>query len=238
MSTETRQLAGKRFGLGPSAPCLYNTCCNGPSACLAEMLLQDRHPEQGAHIFSCYHCMSLWRKRGKRFSKEHLVITALRIHAHSSSVLNSVTLSSWGAQQRHVQVFWTGREKMDGRQFCGRFRYISGKRQMIHHTSDSSYSHNCESSSTAQAIKLIRRDWDDINSENQREEKIFGAVCPFRGQAETFQHTVTNQNLQLKTCMKEQPGKGSWKPLGSTPAPEEKLMPSAPKLKLCILSTL
>lgn len=114
----------------------------------------------------------------KWFSKEHLVITTLRIYAHSSSVPNSVTLSSQGAQQRHMQVFWTGREKMDGRQFCGRFRYISGKRQMIHHTSDSSYSHNCESSSTAQAIRLIRRDWDDINSEIRERRRFLVQYVP------------------------------------------------------------
>lgn len=115
MSTETRQLAFKHFGLGPSAPCLYNTCCNGPSACLAEMLLQDEHPEQGAHVFPVITACLFGRSGGNNcFSKEHLVITTLRISARSSSALNSVTLSSHGAQQRHMPGFgqegrrWTG----------------------------------------------------------------------------------------------------------------------------------
>ena len=115
MSTETWQLACKRFGLGPSAPCLYNTCCNGPSACLVEMLLQDKYPEQRAHIFPVITACLFGESGGKNyFSEEHLVITTLRIYAQSSSVLNSITLSSQGAQQRHMQFFgqegrrWTG----------------------------------------------------------------------------------------------------------------------------------
>lgn len=72
---------------------------------------------------------------------------------------------------------------------------------MIHHTSNSSYRHNCESSSTAQVIKLIKRDQDDINSENQREE-IFGAVSS-GNTLELSSIQSPNQILQLETCMKE-----------------------------------
>lgn len=49
MSTETRQLACKHRG--PSVPCLSNTCCNSLSACPAEMLLQDKLPEQELTLF-------------------------------------------------------------------------------------------------------------------------------------------------------------------------------------------
>lgn len=99
---------------------------------------------------------------------------------------------------------------------------------MIHHTSNSHYRHNCESSSTALAIRLIKRDQDDINSENQREKKILGTVSS-GDRLKLSNMQSPNQNLQLKTCMKEQPGKGSRKPPGSSPTPGEQLMPSAPQ---------
>jgi len=115
MSTEARQLACKRFGLGPSAPCLYNTCGNRPSACIAEMLLQDEQPEQGAHSFPVITaCLFGGSGENDYFSKENLVITILRIYAQSSSVLNSITLPSHEAQQRHMPALgqegrrWTG----------------------------------------------------------------------------------------------------------------------------------
>ena len=79
---------------------------------------------------------------------------------------------------------------------------------MIHHTSNSNYRHNCESSSTAQAIRLIKWDRDDIHSENQREKKIFGAVSS-GDRLNLSDIQSPNQNFQLETCMKEQPGKGS-----------------------------
>lgn len=80
MSTETWQLAHKRFGLGPSVPCSYNTCCHRPSAHPVEMLLQDKHPEQGAHTFpGIMACLPRQSRENNYFSKEHCVITTLSI---------------------------------------------------------------------------------------------------------------------------------------------------------------
>jgi len=97
---------------------------------------------------------------------------------------------------------------MDWKQFCRRFKYVSRKRQMIHHTSNSGYRHNCESSNTEQAIRLIKRDQNDISHENQREENIFDAVFS-EDRLKLSSVQSPNQNLQLKICMKAQPGKGS-----------------------------
>lgn len=76
MSTETRQLACKSFGLGPSVPRSDKTCCRRPSARLDETLRQDKHPEQGAHTFpgitACLHRQS---RENNYLSKEHCVIT-------------------------------------------------------------------------------------------------------------------------------------------------------------------
>lgn len=77
---------------------------------------------------------------------------------------------------------------------------------MIHHTSNSGYKPNCRSSSTVQAIRLIKRDQDNISSENQREKIL---VQYLQGQAETFHHTITKSEFTVEICMKEQPGKGS-----------------------------
>lgn len=76
---------------------------------------------------------------------------------------------------------------------------------MIHHTYNSSYRHNCKSGSTTRAIRLIKRDQDDIGSENQEDEKIFGAISS--GDRLKLPIQPLDQNLQLKTCMKEQLGK-------------------------------
>lgn len=73
---------------------------------------------------------------------------------------------------------------------------------MIHHTSNSSYRHNYKSGSTTQAIRLIKRDQDDISSENQEDGKIFGAVSS--GDRLKLPIQPPDQNSQLKTCMKEQ----------------------------------
>lgn len=182
--------------------------------------------------------MSFWRKWGKLlfFKRTSCYNNSENLCSEQLSPKLSSTFQPWSTAETYA-VFWTGREKMDWRQFCRRFKYISRKRQMIHHTSNSGYRHNCESSSTAQAIRLIKRDQDDINSENQRVEKIFGAVSS-GGKLKLSSIQSPNQNLQLETCMKEQPGKGSWKRPGSSPAPEEQLMPSVPKIKLSIHCTL
>lgn len=80
MSTETWQLACKSFGLGPSVPCSYKTCCHGPSARLAGVLRQDKHPEQGAHTSpGITACLLRQSRENNYFSKEHCVITTLSI---------------------------------------------------------------------------------------------------------------------------------------------------------------
>lgn len=80
MSTETWQLACKSFGLGPSVPCSYKTCCHGPSARLAGVLRQDKHPEQGAHTSpGITACLLRQSRENNYFSKEHCVITTLTI---------------------------------------------------------------------------------------------------------------------------------------------------------------
>lgn len=84
---------------------------------------------------------------------------------------------------------------------------------MIHHTSNSSYRHNCKSSSTVQAIRLIKRDQDDITPENQRQEIIFGAVSSW-DRLQISRIRSPNHNLQLNTCMEKQQGRGSENHLG------------------------
>lgn len=105
-TNEYRDMAISLQALWIRTICLHNTCCNGPSACIAEILPQDEHPEQGDHIFPVI-TVFLFEGSGRSyyFSKEHLVITTLRIYAQSSSVLNSVMLSSHGSQQRHMPFF-------------------------------------------------------------------------------------------------------------------------------------
>lgn len=76
MSTETWQLARKRFGLGPSVPRSYKTCCHRPAARPAETLRQDTHPEQGAHTFpGITACLLRQSRENNYLSKEHCVIT-------------------------------------------------------------------------------------------------------------------------------------------------------------------
>lgn len=78
---------------------------------------------------------------------------------------------------------------------------------MIHHTSYSGYSPNCKSSSTAQPVRFIKNEQNYINSENQIEKSSGETSSGDILKLSSIQSP--NQNSELKTCIKEQPGETS-----------------------------